>query len=122
MISTRKTGAYISDLRKRHGMTQVELAEKLLVSPQAVSKWETGLTLPDSEQLLALSRMFGVTINEILVGGEAPFVDTQALGRPARQTVIWRSALSLCWRRIPLPGWHPSWRGRFSTRCSHSAT
>lgn len=70
MISTQKTGAYISQLRKKQNLTQAEMAAKLMVSPQAVSKWETGQALPDAEQLLTLSQLCGVPINTILLGGE----------------------------------------------------
>ena len=48
MINMERTGARISGLRKARGMTQAELAARLMVSPQAVSKWETGQSLPDS--------------------------------------------------------------------------
>ncbi|MGE5580578.1 MAG: helix-turn-helix domain-containing protein [Bacillota bacterium] len=71
MINMERTGARISKLRKDQGMTQAELAARLMVSPQAVSKWETGQALPDSGQLLAMSHLFDVTINSILAG-EAP--------------------------------------------------
>jgi transcriptional regulator with XRE-family HTH domain len=68
MINMERTAARISGLRKARGMTQAELAARLMVSPQAVSKWETGQSLPDSGQLLAISELFGVTINSILTG------------------------------------------------------
>lgn len=68
MINTQKTGAYISQLRKQQNMTQADMAAKLTVSPQAVSKWETGLALPDPEQLLTLSQLFSVSVNAILLG------------------------------------------------------
>jgi transcriptional regulator with XRE-family HTH domain len=68
MINMHKTGARISGLRKEHGMTQAELAAKLLMTPQAVSKWETGQALPDYGQLVAMSRLFQTSINNILTG------------------------------------------------------
>lgn len=58
--------AYLQFLRKSHDYTQDSLAEKLHISRQAVSKWETGATLPDLEILLRLSRLYGVTINDML--------------------------------------------------------
>lgn len=57
---------YLQLLRKRQGLTQEILAEKLHVSRQAVSKWETGSGLPDLEILLRLSEIYGITINDIL--------------------------------------------------------
>ena len=53
-------------LRKGAGMSQEELAEKLEVSRQAVSRWEAGSTLPDAGNLLKLSDLFGVTIDALL--------------------------------------------------------
>lgn len=57
---------YLQLLRKSHNYTQDELAKKLDISRQAVSKWETGVTLPDLEILLKISKLYGLTINEIL--------------------------------------------------------
>ena len=51
----------ILDLRKQQGMSQENLAEKLGVSRQAVSRWEVGSALPDSSNIRQLSRLFGVT-------------------------------------------------------------
>ncbi len=59
------TGKIIA-LRKQHGMTQEELAERLNVSRQAVSRWETKTAMPDAANILALSRLFGVTTDYLL--------------------------------------------------------
>lgn len=56
--------------RKRQGLSQVELAEALDVSRQTISKWETGAALPSAENLLALSRLYGVPVDALLKGGE----------------------------------------------------
>ena len=56
------------ELRKHHSLSQEEFAEKLLVSRQAVSKWERGEAYPDTENLIAISDMFSVTIDELLRG------------------------------------------------------
>lgn len=66
MIDKIETGKRITSLRGKLGYSQAMFAEKLKVSPQAVSKWETGATLPDVEILLIISWMCRVTINEIL--------------------------------------------------------
>ena len=68
MIDKIKVGKRIIALRKEHGYSQSEFADKLNVTPQAVSKWETGLALPDIEILLIISMLFKITINEILEG------------------------------------------------------
>lgn len=57
---------YLQFLRKSHNYTQEELAKKLEISRQAVSKWETGTSIPDIEVLLKISKLYNVTINEIL--------------------------------------------------------
>lgn len=53
-------------LRKKNGWSQEELADKLQVSRQAVSKWEGAQTIPDIERILAMSRLFGVTVDYLL--------------------------------------------------------
>ena len=54
------------ELRKKHGMTQEELAERLFVTRQAVSRWEAGETTPNVDTLKLLSRLFDVSINTLL--------------------------------------------------------
>ena len=66
MINKVETGKRIAALRGKLGYSQSAFAEKLNVSPQAVSKWETGVSLPDLDILLIISWMCRVTINEIL--------------------------------------------------------
>ena len=56
----------ILDLRKQQGMSQENLAEKLGVSRQAVSRWEVGSALPDASNIRQLSRLFGVTADYLL--------------------------------------------------------
>ena len=68
MIDKVKVGKRITALRKECGYSQSDFAAKLNVTPQAVSKWETGLALPDIEILLFMSMLFKITINEILEG------------------------------------------------------
>lgn len=58
-------GERISHYRKRLGISQEELGDRLGVSRQAVSKWETGKSAPDLENLLALARLFGVPLSEL---------------------------------------------------------
>ena len=62
----RRIGMY----RKEKGLKQDELAEKLGVSPQAVSKWENDQTCPDISLLPQLSKILGVTVDELLSGKE----------------------------------------------------
>lgn len=67
-MNPQKTGDMIRALRKDKNMTQLDLAEILNCTDKAVSRWETGKGFPDADMLLALSDIFGVTINEILSG------------------------------------------------------
>ena len=57
---------YLHFLRKSHNYTQDDLARKLGISRQAVSKWETGAAIPDLEVLLKISKLYNITINDIL--------------------------------------------------------
>lgn len=61
-------GNYLYSLRKSKGMTQQELADKLGVTNKAVSKWETGEAFPETAQLVPLSDIFGVTVDDLLRG------------------------------------------------------
>lgn len=63
-------GNYIKKLRKENGYTQKQLAEKLNVSFQAVSKWETGETLPDTSLLLTLANELNTSVERLLNGGK----------------------------------------------------
>lgn len=53
-------------LRKKNGMTQMELAERLNISRQAISRWEAGAAFPSLDNLRLLSELYGVTINDLL--------------------------------------------------------
>ena len=59
-------GKYLSELRKYYKITQDELACRIGVTRQAISKWETGTTIPDVEMLMSLSEIYGISINDIL--------------------------------------------------------
>lgn len=61
-------GALIAENRKRMGMTQLELAEKLGVTDKAVSKWERNLSCPDISTLPLLAETLGLTVEELLQG------------------------------------------------------
>lgn len=67
-MDARRTGQFIADLRKEQDLTQRQLAECLLVSDKAVSRWETGHGMPDIDNLEALSNTLGVSIAELMRG------------------------------------------------------
>ena len=73
----------IIDLRKKNGWSQEQLADKLGVSRQSISKWESAQSTPDMKKIVALSELFGVSTDYLLkdgmddaegaaVGGDAP--------------------------------------------------
>ncbi len=62
----------LQTFRKNVGLSQEELAERLGVSRQSVSKWELGQAYPETGKLIELSRLFGVTVDELLKEGQAP--------------------------------------------------
>lgn len=63
-----KIGKFIAFQRKEQGMTQAALAERLGISDRAVSKWETGKSLPDSGIMLDLCELLNINVNELLSG------------------------------------------------------
>ena len=62
----------ILSLRTARGMSQDDLAEKLEVSRQSVSKWETGQSTPDLDKIIRLADLFGVSVDELVRDGERP--------------------------------------------------
>ena len=82
MIDNMKVGTAISSLRQAMGLTQQQLAATLNVSHQAVSKWETGQALPDVQTLMALTGLFGVTMEQLL-SGEIPPERLQTQSAPS---------------------------------------
>lgn len=64
----RRTGEFIKNLREKNDMTQEDLASKLCVSRKTVSKWETGGCFPSIDTFWELANLFGVTIEDLLIG------------------------------------------------------
>ena len=60
----------LAQLRKDHGLSQNDLAEELNVSRQAISRWEQGTAVPSSDNLIYLSRLYGITLDELVYGKE----------------------------------------------------
>ena len=69
-----KIGKFIAECRKKSNLTQMQLAEKLGITDRAVSKWETGRSLPDSSVMLELCSVLKITVNDLL-SGEAVTMD-----------------------------------------------
>lgn len=66
MLNLEIIGSKISKLRKDLNLTQLELAEKIYVTPQAVSKWEKGKSVPSIEILIELTKLFNISIDYLL--------------------------------------------------------
>ena len=78
-MDTLKIGQYIQHLRKAAGMTQKDLADKLGISFQAVSKWENGDSLPDTGILLDLCDILNTTADKLLNGGSLAKVERRLM-------------------------------------------
>ena len=76
----------LKSLREAHGLTQEQLAERVLVTRQAVSRWETGETQPNTETLKLLSREFDVSINTLL--GAPRALVCQCCGMPLTEDAM----------------------------------
>lgn len=102
-------GGNISAYRKKAGLTQAGLAEKLNYSDKAVSKWERGESIPDVLTLMALAQQFDVTVNDLIADpNELPGnpgklekamtqVSEKALKRKANKNVILALSSTLVW-------------------------
>ncbi len=63
-----KIGRFVAECRKGKGLTQAKLAEALGITDRAVSKWETGKSMPDASLMLPLCDILGISVNELLSG------------------------------------------------------
>lgn len=85
-----QTKDIIFELRTKNGMSQDELAEKMYVTRQAVSRWENGETIPNIDTLKLLSEFFNISINALL-GSEEQLI-CQCCGKPIEATSIGKEA------------------------------
>ena len=105
-----RIGANIAAYRKRDGLTQANLAEKLNYSDKAVSKWERGESVPDVLTLMQLAEQFGITVNDLVCDPNAlpehsdsklekamTQVSEKALKRKANKNVIQALSSTLVW-------------------------
>ena len=105
-----RIGANIAAYRKRDGLTQASLAEKLNYTDKAVSKWERGESIPDVLTLMQLAELFGTTVNDLVCDPNAlpensdsrlekamTQVSEKALKRKANKNVIQALSSTLVW-------------------------
>ena len=90
-------GDNLSELRKRRGLTQLELAEKFNYTDRAISKWENGDTLPDVEVLYELCEFYGVTIDYLTHEENAQFKKKDNPLNKTNKIIITALAVSVIW-------------------------
>ena len=85
-----KLNESIGRLRRERGMSQEKLAEEMGVSRQAISKWESGQSVPELEKIVALSTIFGVTTDSLLKSSEIDdlSVKTEMLEKQQQQMLV----------------------------------
>ncbi|HEY8444551.1 MAG TPA: helix-turn-helix transcriptional regulator [Bacilli bacterium] len=89
MLNLVEIGKYIVKLRVEHNMSQQELADALYVTHQAVSKWENGKALPNIEILVSLTKLFNITIDQLIRCGIDEKDDiTQLLNTYPREYIL----------------------------------
>lgn len=81
-------GTKLNQLRKLSGMTQEQFAEKLNVSRQTISKWETGNTSPDLESIVRVCKIFHVSSDELLMEGDVMEKEINAINRNSEQITL----------------------------------
>ncbi len=84
IFNTQKFGGYIALLRRKADMTQSELADRLNITRQAVSKYEVGDSFPDVSILVSIAEVFGVSLNELIAAGDPTDGESRVLGELAR--------------------------------------
>ncbi|MBC5744876.1 helix-turn-helix transcriptional regulator [Lachnospiraceae bacterium MD308] len=77
-MNQNEIGKFIASCRKEKGLTQMQLAEQLNITNRAVSKWETGKSIPDVSIMMELCDILGITVNELLSGERIAMEDYKA--------------------------------------------
>ena len=94
------TGYLIAERRKQLNMTQKELAQKLHVSAQAVSKWERGLSFPDVSLLEPLAQQLDLTVSEVLSGKQDAVPQEELIRDSLRLSISQLGAKAKTWRKF----------------------
>ena len=85
-----KLGETINRLRNENKLTQAQFAEIFKVSQQSVQKWESGLSMPDLDKIVLMSKYFGVSLDTLILGAESRFVEEMEQNsaiKPQYQTI-----------------------------------
>lgn len=95
-------------LRQKEGLSQEELGKQLFISRQAISKWETGETVPDLEHLVKLSEIFDVSLDYLVLGEEQEVIveDTDDfMDYPEKSSNLWEFLENNWWILVALFPW-----------------
>lgn len=84
-MNQEEIGKFIAECRREKHLTQAQLAERLNLTDRAVSKWETGKSMPDSSVMLELCEILGITVNELLSGEK---ISGDAYGEKADEILV----------------------------------
>ncbi len=95
-----KTANRLCELRKKHNLSQEELADKLGVSRQAVSKWERSESSPDTDNLIQLAKLYGISLDELLNGDDAIDIIEEKLQKQKQTVIEKQQKLKLIERKI----------------------
>lgn len=87
-MNQTEIGKFITRCRKEKKLTQGQLAEKLNITDRAVSKWETGKSMPDSSIMLELCGILGITVNELLSGEKIDMENREDYEKRADENLI----------------------------------
>ncbi len=101
-----RIGKFIAELRKRDGLTQEALGEKIGVTNKTVSRWENGNYMPDIEMFQILGEVFDVSINELLSGR---YLDGEDLKKEADKNMVEISKESIFSCKEKLSFWKKKW-------------
>ncbi len=86
MTNSEILGNKLYELRKKNGLSQEALADRLGVSRQAVSKWECGESLPDTDNLITISKLYGISLDELVGNTTEKSSETDNLSRFSKIT------------------------------------
>lgn len=87
-MNQTEIGTFIAKCRKEQNLTQAQLAEKLNITDRAISKWETGKSMPDSSIMLELCAILGINVNELLSGERIETKHSENYEKKAEENLI----------------------------------
>ena len=112
-IDKARFGSFLSELRREKGLTQKELAGKLYVSDKAVSKWETGVNIPDTSMLIPLSEILDVSVTELLMCERLS--DSDSLSHDVVEDTV---KTAITYSDTDLRAWHTAGRWAYIYPCA----